>query len=181
MGESVMKRPEPNRGGADWRVQRERAAWRIGRRGACLIVLSAVFGLYGSVILGDARHIDLESTRSTLALMSNILPARAWGMVWITAAVIAFAQSLIPRTHTANGARSAFASLTFVSGVWGAGTIAADILYGGLAVRPLLIGSVWLSVSALTIIIAGWQEDPRRYRRPRRSGRPGHDGAGGGQ
>lgn len=144
---------------------KERAAWRIGRRGACLIVLSLIFGLYGYAILRDARHIDLDATRSTLTLMSNILPARVWGAIWVGSAVIAFVQSFIPRTHSAAGARGAFASLTFISTVWGAGTIAADVLYGGLAVRPLLIGGVWLSVSLLTIIISGWQEDPRQSRR----------------
>lgn len=133
-----------------------RIAWAIGRRGAVLLVLAIVFGLYGTLLL--IRDAAIEPPR-TIAVLLAIAPMRVWGVAWVGAAFLALVQALLGRLRVAAWA---FASLTFMSGIWAAGYLAGwVIMEPPRDPRGWLLGVLWLCVFALSIILSGWREAPR--------------------
>lgn len=138
-----------------------RMAWVVGRRGASLLVLGAVFGIYGVLLLLHAAENGVEVPR-TMAVIAAIAPLGTWGWAWIVAAALSAIQALLPTKDS----RLSFSLLSFLSAVWAAGYIAGwVVMEPPRDIRGWLSGGLWVSVLLLTLILSGWKEDPRRYRR----------------
>jgi len=123
---------------------------RVGRRGAALLILAALFALYGLSLVYSAEPAP------TLRFLDRLMPLRLWGYIWVAAAVIAAVQAFT----SARDRPLAFASLNAVSFGWTAGLLAGwiidDVERGWLG--PAIFGSL----AALTVVIAGWREEPSR-------------------
>lgn len=140
-----------------------KAAWVIGRRGASLLVLSAVFGIYGTMMLLWSQAPDIDIPR-TMRVIVAIAPIHIWGWAWVIVALLSAIQALLP----SRSGRMAFTLLSFLSGIWASGYIAGWIVMEPPRdVRGWLSGLLWICILLLTLILAGWKEDPRRYRRDR--------------
>lgn len=158
----------------------EKLMRRIGRRGASLLILSVVFLLYGLNILLASPLPEDEVIYGQYVILDAIAPLVVWGGAWVGCSLLAALQAF---SRSAD-ARGAFVSLTFITSVWGIAMLlsyAADV--GARDPRILVNGLMWVGVAGLTIVVAGWKEDPRRYRRSdaRKDGRRMEDREGPGQ
>lgn len=137
-----------------------RAALSIGRRGACLLIFSVVFCIYGVMLLIQDANTDAPSR--TTAVIRTIAPFRVWGWVWIGVAGMSAVQAF----GRLRAGRTAFAALTFISGVWAAGHISGwVVMEPPRDPRGWLLGVLWIAVFSLTLVLSGWKEDPRQFRR----------------
>lgn len=122
---------------------------RLGRRGASLLILGALFTLYGLNLLNETTPSRL------LQVLVDPLPLAFWGWAWIVAGVTAGVQAFT----CSREAVWSFTSLAVVSWLWAAGFIAAWVRHD---VPNGHIGTLlFASLAALIIVIAGWPE-PRR-------------------
>lgn len=134
---------------------------RVGRRGLCLLVFSLVFIMYGLGFLFDPGTQDRMLNGPYFVLARSVSPM-FWGACWVIAALVALPASFSNKPPHIN--QLAFALLTFMTTVWSAATFAGWIIDGRIT-SYWTLGFLWGAVALLTILLAGWPEDPRHRRR----------------
>lgn len=132
---------------------------RIGRRGACLLLLGGIVLLLGLALLARPP----QNTDSYI-LLAKIMPLKVWGYVDVGIGLSMFLGSGYKRIET-----YAFGMSSCLFSLWGTGFLAqlfvghtiADINTGGL-VRSALI---YYGIAVLLQIISGWPEVPSNIER----------------
>jgi hypothetical protein len=113
--------------------------YRTGRRGAFLaflMILDAVYGYSLIMLPGTTIHPNL------------ILPLRAWGWLWIAAAVCCASGILLRKD------RIPYSVAALLKTAWG--LTFAWLWYQGLPEWPSVV--VWLAFALIVLLVAGWPE-----------------------
>lgn len=144
-----------------WRCRAARLRYRIGRRGAALLVFAFVDVIIGWSLIDpstQAQTAALPVYRATV----EVAPLSVWGWTWIAVAAVCVAGAV---------ARSdwfAFAAAIGIKLVWAGCFIASWLVFG--APRGWLGAATWGVVAALVYLISGWPE-PLRLLHPVRGGK----------
>jgi len=128
---------------------------RLGRRGAFLLTLGAVWILYGYALL----------TAPAPGHLGHILwiPLHAWAWIWITGGFLGAVFAWCKAGRDGIG----FAGIILPVLGWASGYTYTWLFYD--QPRSWINAAVWAAVSAMTIIAAGWPEPPKVH----------HGGSGG--
>jgi hypothetical protein len=121
---------------------------RVGRRGCFLAFLALLAVLYGYSFFAYTSELRLDL----------LLPARVWGVLWLAVGVVC-ATGIFTRRD-----RLQFTTATGMQAGWGA-------LWCHLWLVQHVTGAwvsavVWIAFAVLTIVVAGWPEQPPPPRFP---------------
>lgn len=129
---------------------------RLGRRGAFLLTMGAVWVLYGYALLTTAAPPSLGRVLW--------IPLHTWGWIWITGGSAAM---LFSWTRKVGRDSIGFVGIIIPAVGWASGFVYTWMFYD--AARSWVSAAVWAAVSAMTIVVAGWPEPPQTH----------HGGSGG--
>ncbi len=126
---------------------------RFGRRGAILSCYGLVWILYGY-----GQLITPQPDQRGLALILRLMPLDAWAWCWIAAGVLAVVCAWAPPCRDA----AAFLALPLIVVPWMASYLVAWIT--GEFPRGWVAAAVWTVITVPVLVVAGWDEPPRRKR-----------------
>lgn len=126
---------------------------RLGRRGAILLCYGTVW-----TAIGWGQIVQPQPDQRGLKLLLDILPLPVWGSLWIAAGLIAVVCAWAPPGRDA----PAFLALPLIVVPWMASYFAAW-LFGDFP-RGWAASAVWAAITVPVLVVAGWQEPPRRKR-----------------
>lgn len=129
------------------------AVHRLGRRGAFLIFLAVLDGVYAYGLLIQAPAPASHPSADLL------LPVQAWAGLWAATGLACAASSAIRRD------RVAYTLAATLKAAW-AGT-ATWQWASGLLPNGWLSGVVWLAFAATVLVIASWPEAAPKVVEPR--------------
>jgi hypothetical protein len=124
--------------------------YRIGRRGAILLILSVIDIAYGLSLIGPASE--------TLGLAATIwrehyAPLWVWGVGWLVIAAILIVSAFLRND------RFGYAAAIGWKIAWSLTSLASWIV-GGVE-RGWVSSIVWAVVAGMIVVIAGWPEPTR--------------------
>lgn len=122
------------------------ALHQVGRRGAFLLFLAILDGVYGLALLRQVPP-PAHGTGSDL-----LLSPQAWAAIWIGTGIVCAACSVVRRD------RVAFTLAAALKTAW-AGVATWQWATGRLP-TGWLSGVVWLAFAAVVLIVASWPEVP---------------------
>ena len=136
-----------------------RLTWRIGRRGAVLILFGIVYVFLGIGYMGPLP----ETTTDQLVLALNWgMPIQFWGACWLGVGILGLINAFYPPGKDSYG----FITMGLMAYLWSAFLIVGWVQYQ--PPRALILGFLMASFGAALTIIAGWAEprgDVVRHRR----------------
>lgn len=130
-----------------------RLSRQLGRRGAILSCYGTVWTLYGV-----AQLTSPQPDQRGLGLLLNVAPLQLWACAWLLAGITALVCAWAPPGRDA----AAFLALPLVVVPWMASYLVTWIL--GDFPRGWVAAAVWTAITVPVLVVAGWQEPPRRKR-----------------
>jgi hypothetical protein len=127
---------------------------KVGRRGATLLFLGSLDGIYSFSLLNPPHD---PTANPTLAFLATIAPLWAWAILWGAVGLICLIGAFSTRD------RFAFAAAIGIKVLFG--LTFALAAFAGLE-RAYVSAAVWLAFAAFIAVIAGWPEDIRTAPRP---------------
>lgn len=124
-----------------------RLARRVGRRGAFLLFLGFVDGVYGWSLAAptvEARHT------ATLAYIAQVGPLWAWSALWCVVGAACFVGAFL------RSDRIAYAAATFLKVLFGVTLLGAQVF--GHVDRAYVGAAVWLVFAAVVYLVSTWPE-----------------------
>lgn len=129
------------------RAAARRAARRVGRRGAVLMLKGVMAALYGYSLLVQPP-VDQRGIR----LLLDLMPVQAWGWAWIAAGVLAVGCAWRRQGRDWPG----FPAVLVVVVPWSLGSLASWWLYDNP--RGWASAAIWAAFGGVTAIVAAWPE-----------------------
>lgn len=124
---------------------------RLGRRGALLTCLGALYLLYGYGLL-----IEPLAVNPSLSLLLDLWPIRVWAWLWVGAGCAAVACAWLPSGRDWVG----FTALYPVAAAWGFSSLVSWWPRGDNP-RGWIGAAVWVVLGGVITVGAGWAEPSR--------------------
>jgi hypothetical protein len=143
----------------------QKISFKIGRRGAVLILYAFLYVLLGYGYVGT----DTSQVAPALKVATNLTAGSLapWGVVWILVALIGFVTAFWPPERDNWG----FSTMAGMAYLWGGFFIVSWVFYGEEP-RGWVSGIIFMTFGAALSLIAGWPE-PRIIKGVNASGRAG--------
>ena len=132
-----------------------RARWQqlrglVGRRGACLLVLTFVDLAYASTL---AWPTNPDRMAHTVLWIGDIAPLWFWALIWAGVGLICFAQAFT------RDDRLAYSSAVLIKVMWALLFIGAAIDGVSGAIAPMVY---WAAFACGVLVISTWPEFPHQ-------------------
>jgi len=124
-----------------------RAARRVGRRGAVLILKGIMVLLYGYGLL-----VEPPADIRGIQLLLDLMPLHAWAWTWIAAGLMAIVSAWLPTGRDWLG----FPAIYFVAAPWALGSLASWGLYDNP--RGWVAAAIWGAFCGVAVVAAEWPE-----------------------
>lgn len=128
-----------------------RAARRVGRRGAVLLLKGGMALLYGY-----SQLVAPPASTASIRLLLLGMPQHGWAWLWIAAGAIALVCSLAREGRDWLG----FAAVYLVASAWACSALASWWLYDNP--RGWISALIWAAYGGVAAIVVAWPEPAAR-------------------